>query len=208
VSAQRRQAAQRRSLETQEKILTAAIAVFAERGFDGASTHEIAQRAGVNQPLILYHFRSKERLWLASAESILDQWLNRWHQRVEWLEGLGSAARLKILLEDFVIFTAEHPELFHFLIEANRRDDSQLAALVEGRLRPYYEFICGEKEDAQSEGAIPPGNPAVLHYAMIGAAATLGAMGSEFQMLTGVTSDDPDVVEARAEVIARLFFPE
>lgn len=204
----RRQAAQSRSLETQEKIVTAARVVFAERGFEGASTHEIAKRAGVNQPLILYHFGSKERLWLAAAESILDEFLDGWRQRVEWLEGLGSAARLKIMLADFVIFTAEHPELFQFLIEANKRDDMQLAALVESRLRPYFEFICGEIEEAQSAGAMPPGNPAVLHYAMIGAAATLSALGTEFEMLSGVAADEPDIVRAQAEVVTRLFFPE
>jgi len=204
----RRQAAQRRSRETQAQILTAALAVFAERGFEGASTHEIAERAGVNQPLILYHFRSKELLWLAAAESILDQFLDGWRQRVEWLEGLGSAARLKIMLEDFVVFAAEHPELIQFLIEANKRGDAQLSALVESRLRPYFEYICGEIEEAQDAGAMPPGNPAVLHYAMIGAGTALSAMGKEFEMLTGVAAHDPKMVEAQADAITRVFFRE
>ncbi len=208
MTAARRQAVQRRSHETQEKILAAALSVFAERGFEGASTHEIADKAGVNQPLILYHFGSKELLWLAAAENILDQFLDRWRQRVEWLEGLGSAARLKIMLEDFVVFATEHPELFQFLMEANKRDNTLLAALVESRLKPYFEFVCGEIEEAQSEGAMPRGNPAVLHYAMIGAAATLGALRSELEMLTGMAADDPEVVEAQADAITRLFFPE
>ena len=204
----RRQAAQRRSHETQEKILDAALVVFTERGFEGASTHEIAERAGVHQPLILYHFGSKENLWLTSAEGILDQLLDGWRQRVEWLEGLGSAARLKIMLADFVVFAAEHPELFQFLIEANKRGDAQLSALVESRLRPYFEYICGEIEEAQAAVAMPPGNPAVLHYAMIGAGAALSALGKELEMLTGVAADDPEMVEAQADAITRLFFPE
>jgi len=203
-----RPARQRRSRETQDKIVTAALAVFADRGFEGASTHEIAEVAGINQPLILYHFGSKERLWQAAAERILDRFLDGWRQRVEWLEGLGSAARLKIMLADFVTFTTEHPELFQFLIEANKRGDFQLSALVESRLRPYFEFICGEIKEAQSAGAMPPGNPAVLHYAMIGAGAALSALGTEFKMLTGVAADDPEVVEAQADAITRLFFPD
>jgi len=202
-----RPARQRRSRETQDRILAAALTVFADRGFEGASTHEIAEVAGVNQPLILYHFGSKERLWQTAAESILDRFLDGWRQRVEWLEGLGSAARLKIMLEDLVTFTSEFPELFQFLIYANKRDDWQLAALVHSRLRPYFEFVYGEIEEAQSEGAMPQGNPALLHFAMIGAAAALGLMSREFEMLTGLAANQPQVMEAQSATVTHLFFP-
>lgn len=48
---------------TRAAILDAAETVFAEAGFAGASMRAIAQRAGVNQPLIHYHFESKDRLY-------------------------------------------------------------------------------------------------------------------------------------------------
>jgi AcrR family transcriptional regulator len=51
--------------DTQELILDAAEAVFANSGFDGATTRAIAEEAGVNPALIHYHFRSKERLFEA-----------------------------------------------------------------------------------------------------------------------------------------------
>lgn len=50
----------------QEAILDAAELVFAEHGYDGASTRAIAERAGVNQALIHYHFRTKEQLFEAA----------------------------------------------------------------------------------------------------------------------------------------------
>jgi AcrR family transcriptional regulator len=43
--------------------LDAAETVFAESGFAGTSMRAIAQRASVNQPLIHYHFESKDRLY-------------------------------------------------------------------------------------------------------------------------------------------------
>lgn len=49
--------------QTRAAILDAAETVFAEAGFAGASMRAIAQRAGVNQPLIHYHFESKDRLY-------------------------------------------------------------------------------------------------------------------------------------------------
>ena len=50
---------------TKERILQSARQVFAERGFDGASTRDIAAGASVNISSLHYHWDSKERLYRA-----------------------------------------------------------------------------------------------------------------------------------------------
>ena len=59
--------------DTRERIVVAAAKAFSERGFRAASTRDIAARAGVNQGLITYYFRSKQELWKAAAGRILDR---------------------------------------------------------------------------------------------------------------------------------------
>src|SRR6184192_4331720 len=54
--------------ETETRILDAARAVFIRRGTAGARMQEIAAEAGVNQALLHYYFRSKERLARAAFE--------------------------------------------------------------------------------------------------------------------------------------------
>ncbi|MGJ8455150.1 TetR/AcrR family transcriptional regulator [Pseudothermotoga sp. U03pept] len=49
--------------DARERILEAARAAFSERGFEGVSVEEIAQRAGVRKALIYYYFPSKEVLF-------------------------------------------------------------------------------------------------------------------------------------------------
>ena len=56
--------------ETEQKILDAAESVFVRRGTAGARMAEIAEEAGVNQALLHYYFRSKERLSAAVFEQI------------------------------------------------------------------------------------------------------------------------------------------
>ena len=51
--------------DTARRILDAAIEVFAEEGYEGASTRSLASRAGVNAPAIQYYFGSKEGLYRA-----------------------------------------------------------------------------------------------------------------------------------------------
>ena len=53
---------------TEQRILDAAHAVFLRRGTAGARMQEIAAEAGVNQALLHYYFRSKERLSQAAFE--------------------------------------------------------------------------------------------------------------------------------------------
>lgn len=53
-------------------ILEAAREVFGERGFTGATIREIARRAGVTHGLVMLHFESKERLFLAAVPGTRD----------------------------------------------------------------------------------------------------------------------------------------
>src|SRR5918997_1161023 len=52
-----------RDPERRRKILEAALRVFSEKGFGGASLRAIAREAGVTQPLIYWYFDSKEDLF-------------------------------------------------------------------------------------------------------------------------------------------------
>jgi AcrR family transcriptional regulator len=58
--------------ETRLKIIEAAIESFGEHGFEGASTRDIAARAGVNAPALQYYFENKEGVYRACAEHLAD----------------------------------------------------------------------------------------------------------------------------------------
>jgi len=70
----------RQAEEVKAAILDAAIPLFA-RGFDSVSVQQIAAAAGVKQPLLLYHFGSKEKLWEQTAERLMQRFetLHRGH---------------------------------------------------------------------------------------------------------------------------------
>src|SRR6185312_13131755 len=48
---------------TRSSIMKAAVALFAERGYDGTSIRAIVSKARVNQAAINYHFKGKEGLY-------------------------------------------------------------------------------------------------------------------------------------------------
>jgi AcrR family transcriptional regulator len=68
--------------EVRARMLTAAREVFAERGYAGAATKQIAERAEVGEVLLFRHFGNKAGLFdeavLGPFESFVDVWTERW----------------------------------------------------------------------------------------------------------------------------------
>ena len=202
-----RVAKQRRSHETQEKILSAAFEAFAESGYDGASINRIAKRAGVPQPLVVYHFPSKDALWVASVEGALDIFMKRLLPEIEANNELDPATRLSLIFREFVRYAATVPAMLEIMIDANKRHESNLTKIVEHRLRPVYERLRVLIEAAQDAGAMPVGDPGLIYYSLIAVASTPFSLSHELRQLTGRDLLKPGMVEEQADLLVRLFFP-
>lgn len=69
------QAPTRIQLRNRRIILEAALEVFAQRGFDGATLDRIAQVAGLSKPNVLYYFDSKAAIHRALLTDLLEAWI-------------------------------------------------------------------------------------------------------------------------------------
>ena len=58
--------------ERRQAIVTAVKGAFADKGFDGTTTRELARAAGVSEALLYKHFPSKESLYVAMLEACAD----------------------------------------------------------------------------------------------------------------------------------------
>lgn len=76
--------------DARQKLIDAALLVFGENGFSGASTRAIAAQAGVNIAAIPYYFSGKEGLYLAVADHIADQIASRMGAGLVLAERLGD----------------------------------------------------------------------------------------------------------------------
>ncbi len=57
-------------------ILDAALDVFSERGFGGATLDQIAQQAGLSKPNLLYYFPSKQAIHASLLSGLMKTWLD------------------------------------------------------------------------------------------------------------------------------------
>ena len=61
--------------QNQAVILKAALEVFSAYGYRGTTVDQIADRAGLSKPNLLYYFKRKEDIYVAVLEHTLDEWL-------------------------------------------------------------------------------------------------------------------------------------
>ena len=122
-----------------DRILSAALAAFAERGFDGATTREIAAAAGVPQGLITYHYESKQALWEAAVDSVFAELAGDLGGVLAALGDVDPVARWRALTKRFARFTARRPELHCLMTHEGAHDGPRLRYLVDRHLRPLFE---------------------------------------------------------------------
>jgi TetR/AcrR family transcriptional regulator len=67
---------QRSRASIERRILDAAESVFAEAGFNGATTAEIARRAGIPKANLHYYFNTKDELYQQVLTGIINTWLH------------------------------------------------------------------------------------------------------------------------------------
>lgn len=206
-SAPRPRRLQQRSADTRDRLIDAALDVFAAHGFDGATTREIARRAGVALAALPYHFTTKDALWRAAADRIFERLASITAARLDGLDGVDRPTQLRLILREFVRFSASHPELHRFMIHEGFVASPRLAWLVETHVRPLYDSVRGLAEEAQRAGLAPPGRPEHLHYILIGAATSAYVLRAEYQLLTGDDPREEELIAAHVATLERMFFP-
>jgi AcrR family transcriptional regulator len=191
---------------TRERILAAAIDLFSEHSFDGASTREISGRAGVTQPLLHYHFRSKDDLWRAAVDELFGALTEALAARQQGLRGVDDVTTARLLVREFVQFSATHPQVHRIITQECKVDGPRMDWLVERHIRPLYEATVTLFARLVEQGLVPDVPAPHLYYIVTGAGPTMFVLGPECRRLTGIDPTDPDVIDAHADAVCRLLF--
>ncbi len=191
---------------TRERIQAAALDLFADRSFAGATTRDIAARAGVAQPLVHYHFRTKEALWTAAVGALFAELRAALAERRAGLRGVDPATAVPLLVREFVAFSAARPQLQRIIMQECKAEGPRLDWLVEEHIRPLYDLTVAALPPAVAGGRLAGVTPVHLYYLLTGAGATMFVLGPECRRLTGLDPTDPAVVEAHAEAVVALLF--
>ncbi len=101
------------TIDARDRIVEAALTVFANRGFDGATTREIAKEAGVSSGLIHHHFKDKESLWHLVGTRISEEFVAAITAATDPAL-TGTAEGLRQMMEAYMHYWREHPRTLRF----------------------------------------------------------------------------------------------
>jgi len=191
---------------TRDRIVNAALDLFSELSFDGATTREIASRAGVTQPLLNYHFSSKDELWRAAVDRIFAELNDAFTTRALGLRGVDDLTVAKLLVREFVAFSAAHPQLHRLITQESKADGPRMDWIVERHVRPMYDQVAAMVEGLVAAGVVDDIAPAHFYYILTGAATSMFVLAPECRRLTGVEPQSPEVIEAHADAVVALLF--
>jgi TetR/AcrR family transcriptional regulator len=191
---------------TRERILATALELFSELSFDGATTREIARRSGVTQGLLNYHFSSKDELWRAAVDGIFAELNDALDKRAEGLRGVDSLTVAKLLIRDFVYFSARYPQLHRIITQECKTDGPRMDWLVERHVRPRFEQTTALFARLVQAGDVPDIPVAHLYYILTGAGPTMFVLAPECRRLSGLDPNAPEVIEAHADAVITLLF--
>ncbi len=79
-----------------KRLLEAALCLFSQKGYDGASVREIIEEAGVTRPVLYYHFKNKEDLFRQLVRKHLSEMVEEFDAVVRRVT--GCKARLESLI--------------------------------------------------------------------------------------------------------------
>ena len=186
--------------------MAAAADLFSERSFDGATTREIAARAGVTQPLLNYHFRSKDELWQAAVDSLFELLNQTLDERAAGLRGVDDITSARLRVREFITFSARNPQLHRIITQESKADGPRMDYLVDHHVRPIYARTIAMFEDLARIGAVPDIAPEHLYYILTGAGPTMFVLAPECRRLSGIDPSAEDVIEAHADAVCLLLF--
>lgn len=158
-------------LETRRGILRAAEESFAAAGFVGATTRQVAARAGVNVATLHYHFGNKEKLYRAVLDGAAQGDIS--------VAGSskGPAERLTSIVEALWDFGAAHPSLPRLSLLDRLAGPPTLAGSAEAPPDPRVAILSRALSESGVPTPYPPGQAARVILAFLDSALVASQAG-------------------------------
>lgn len=152
-----------------DRILDAALAEFAARGFAGARVDAIAERAEINKRMLYAYVGNKDALWLAVLERVYEEMRER--ERALDLMRLSPEAGMDVLVRFNFRYHAEHPEFLAMLNDENLQQGRNLkqSTRVRQMYSPLLALISDLLQRGQATGVFRDGIDPMQLYISIAA---------------------------------------
>lgn len=108
--------------EKRDRIINAALAEFAENGYEKASTNKIVKNANISRGLLYHYFKDKEELYNVLSKYAVSTLVERVSENIDWEES-DIFERIKQIAFVKIQLARVHPNLFSFVLSIFTKDN-------------------------------------------------------------------------------------
>lgn len=184
--------------ETRSRILQAAQRLFARRGFDGTTTHDLAEAAGVAEGTLFRHFENKKAILV---EVVTQGWVEILTDLLTELSEMGSYKAIAQVMKKRMLNLHQNADMLRVcFMEAQFHPDlrDRIQAEVIGKMTDVAEAFF---QTAMDRGIYRPMNPRIVAQVFLGMFTVAGF--SRDTLMPEQSS--PEAMKEMAEGIADIF---
>ena len=155
--------------DRRRQIIEVAMALFSAKGFEGTTTREISRAAGVSEAIIFRHFATKEDLYAAIIDFIIQGHCEEFFAELNHaMDKCDDAAVFETLAFRILETHREQPALLRLLLFSSLEGHKLSQLFMESQVRPIYELLTGYLRQRAREGAFRKADAVVMVRAFLG----------------------------------------
>lgn len=151
--------------KTKKNIFEAAVKVFSNYGYTGATMDMVMETAGVAKGTIYYHFKSKEELFHFVIEEGIKLINEEIYEATKYIEDsferMNSSAKVQLK------YVYENKDLFKVIL-SQLWGTEERSVLLRQKVKKLLEVSSDNYKEVIKEGYIEDGDPIFLSYTFIG----------------------------------------
>jgi TetR/AcrR family transcriptional regulator len=190
---------------SRRRILSVAQREFAERGFRGARLQDIAGRAGLSHPTLLYHFKSKEDLYAAVIAAAVADWAHDTEAAAS--AGLSGFAQVEAILDAGFGFLATHRDFVRIVRREALDGGGRLEEMLSGHARPFVERAVVFLQREMAAGRLRAHDPLELIQIYYGTVFTYFSDAGFRERLVGESPLTPEGLHRHRQALTELLRP-
>lgn len=197
---------QARAEETRLRIIEEARKAFAEKGFDGANTRDLAAAAGTTHAAIRYHFGTKDQLWRETVAEMFSKL--REELTVENATGDGepsdSSEGLRRFVSSYIRYCAKHPDHARIMMLESARGGERVEWMAEEFIKPGHTYVSAGLENLIKQGILPDVWPVSLIYIVVAVCQLPFVLSKEVNAIYDVDVSSEKVIQAHTDAVLAL----
>lgn len=203
---QGRRRAKQPAEDARERLLVVALDLFARFGFDGVSTNMVAKAAMLSQPMVYYHFRSKEDLWQEAIRYLMHDLGHRFPKNRDELKDLSPAAQLKVITRRFLRMSAADSRLSQLIILESMSRSERLNWFAKDFIASAFADFDMVIEQGIAIGQIKPLPLYTITNTLVAACSLTFCVSPLVQQIYKVDVSEAERVDELADAVVDIIF--